>query len=221
MSIALVVIPAASLFAQLPARDLSRYRQFQLGASMAAVAQQARISPEPRVVHQRPALIEELMWQPQPALASTRRDSVRSALFSFYNGQLFRIVVTYEQERTEGLTTEDMIEAVSATYGLALLPVSAILPSWAVIAHNADWTLANWEDSESSIRLMRSAESTFTLVALSKRLDALARVATAEALRLDAQDAPHRQIERQQMLADETRVKMETARRLNKATFQP
>ena len=61
----------------------------------------------------------------------------------------------------------------------------------------------------------------FGLVVLSKRLDTLARVATVEAILLDEQEAPQREIERRQNQTEESRVQQETARRVNKATFRP
>ena len=95
------------------AQDLSKYRDFQLGTSLAAVAQQAGIVPDARVLHQRPQLIQELMWQPPHNLgSSTSGDSVRKVLFSFYNGELFRVVVNYDWDKTEGLTVDDMVEAI-------------------------------------------------------------------------------------------------------------
>lgn len=58
------------------------------------VARQAGISPEPRVVHQRPTLIQELMWLPRSlATAEADGDTVRKVIFTFYNDQLARIVV--------------------------------------------------------------------------------------------------------------------------------
>ena len=101
MSIAWVVISSSVISAQ----DLSRYREFQLGMSLVAVAEQAGITPQARVLDQRPELIQELMWQPPRSLGSSPPgDSVRKILLSFYDGQLFRIVVNYEWDRTEGLT---------------------------------------------------------------------------------------------------------------------
>ena len=103
------------------AQDLSRYREFQLGMNLLAVAKQIDARPsEVRVIHQRPAVIQELEWRPRNALASSREaGSVNEVLFTFYNGELFRMVVSYDQQRTEGLTDQDMIEAISATYGVA------------------------------------------------------------------------------------------------------
>ena len=50
--------------------DLSRYREFQFGMNLLAVAKQAEMQPsEARVIHQRPAVIQELEWRPQRSLA--------------------------------------------------------------------------------------------------------------------------------------------------------
>ena len=59
-----------------------------------------------------------------------------------------------------------------------------------------------------SLILFRSSYlSTFGLVVLSKRLDALARVAMLEATLLDEQEAPQREIERERNQTEENRVK--------------
>lgn len=229
MSAACVVLVTPVMAAQEaprgPAHDLSRYREFQLGTSLVTVAQRADISAEARVIHRRPELIQDVMWLPAPSRvpgASTPGDSARKVLFSFYNDQLFRIVVTYDRDRTEGLTAEDMVEAISATYGIPMLPVTGNRPSSAPAANASDKLLAYWEDSHGSLSLFQSSYlSAFGLVVLSKRLDALARVATVEAILLDEQEAPQREIERQQNQTAESRVKQETARRVNKATFRP
>jgi len=207
------------------AHDLSRYREFQLGMRLATVAQYADITAEARVIHRRPELLQDLMWLPAPSRvpgAATPGDSARKVLFSFYNDQLFRIVVTYDRERTEGLTAEDMVEAISATYGIPMLPMTGKRSSSAPAANASDKLLSYWEDPHSSLSLFQSSYlSAFGLVVLSKRLDTLARVATVEAILLDEQEAPQREIERQQNQTAESRVKQETARRVNKATFRP
>src|SRR5438093_184407 len=99
-------------------QDLSRYRGFQFGMNLLAVAKQADMKPsEARVIHQRPAVIQELEWRPPRSVGLPQADPVKEGLFSFYNGELFRMVVNYDQHRTDGLTDEDMVEAISARYG--------------------------------------------------------------------------------------------------------
>jgi hypothetical protein len=237
ISIAGLLVSAGHLSAQ----DLSRYREFQVGIGLPAVAAQAGISSEEaHVLQLRPALIQELTWQPTRVQLSSDRDPVSTIRFSFYNGQLFRMVVTYDRDRIEGLTAADLIEAISATYGQPTLPATllmnptslapgdrAIAPRSQLVASArrldfGDKFLAHWEDAENSIHLFQSAyQSGFGLTVVSKPLDALARSATADAARLDAQEAPQREIERQQKQKEDHRLRTETARRANKQTFRP
>ena len=59
-----VSIFGSELSTPLPySQDLSRYREFQFGTSLLAVAKQAHMKPsEATVIHQCPALIQELNW---------------------------------------------------------------------------------------------------------------------------------------------------------------
>jgi hypothetical protein len=220
MTIASVVILSAPLVS---APDLSRYRQFQFGTSLAAVTELAGITSEARVLSQRPELIQETMWLPPFASGPTAQgDSARKLLFGFYNDQLFRIVVNYDREKTEGLTVADLVDAISVQYGSATLSATQTVPPQGSGTDFTDTIVAQWEDSQYSISLFRSGYlATFGLVAVSKRLDALVRTASAEAPRLDAQQAPLREISRQQRQMSDERLKQETARLVNKAAFRP
>src|SRR3989475_602164 len=215
-SLAWVVTSSSVISAQ----NLSAYREFQLGMSLVAVAQRAGITTEARVLHQRPELIQELTWQPPRRLGSSPPgDSVRQVLLSFYNGQLFRIVVNYEWDRTEGLTVEDMVEALSVTYGPAATEISSALSR---LNTDSDKIVAHWEGPEYSLNLFRpSSASTFGLVVFSKRLDALAQAASVEAIRLDEHGTPRRAIDRKQKQEDEDHARQAKVRLVNKATFRP
>lgn len=206
----------------LSAQDLSKYREFQLGMSLATAAQQPGVTPEARVPHQRTELIQELTWQPPRGLAtSPPGDSVRKVLLSFYKDQLFRVAVSYEWERTEGLTAEDMIAALSATYGPATLPNPDLIPLLSRGAADSDRILAHWEDAQYSLNLVRpSYASTFGLVMFSKRSDALARAATVQSLWLGDQEASARAIERKRNQDDADHARQEQVRARNKATFR-
>jgi hypothetical protein len=59
------------------------------------------------------------------------------------------------------------------------------------------------------------------MVLYSKNVDALVRTGVTEGLRLDAQEAPLREAERQRKQEQENRVKEETARLANKTGFRP
>jgi hypothetical protein len=219
--------------AHLPnSHDLSMYREFRFGADLLAVAKQAHVKPsEARMIHERPAVIQELAWQAPYKRSSPRADSVKDILFSFYNGELFRIVVTYDPERIAGMTAEDIVEAVSAKYGNATMPVAGIILSSTqfyndggekIISDRTEKIIARWEDTLYSFNLFQpSYQSTFGMVMYSKRLDALARTAIVESVRLDKQEAPRREIERQRKKDEENRGRQEKARQANKAPFRP
>src|SRR5713101_5005751 len=105
----------------LRAQDLSKYRHFTLGMSLTRVLERTdQKMTDVKVIHGRPALVQELNWWP-PNLPGTsfQSDTVEQILFSFYNGELYKISVTYDQTSTEGLTAEDMVKSISAKYGPA------------------------------------------------------------------------------------------------------
>jgi hypothetical protein len=59
------------------------------------------------------------------------------------------------------------------------------------------------------------------MVVFSKRLDILARAAVATAIQLDEQEAPQREVDRQNAAARENRISSEKARVINKPSFLP
>jgi hypothetical protein len=209
-------------------QDRTRYRDFRLGSALTSVAALAKVSAsEAKTLHQRPTLIRELEWR-QPyvmsGLTMTQSDPVQRIVFSFYDDQLFRLVISYDRHRTDGLTDGDMIEAISQTYGVALLQSSSTnvpgLPT--SLAAEFGRPIALWGDADYAVALYRSSfVSEFRVVVTSPRLDALAQTATAEAIRLDERDAPQREADRKQKEAEDTRTAREKARLANKATFKP
>jgi hypothetical protein len=232
LCLAAIVLSAPVISAQ----DLSRYREYQLGMTLAAVATQAGMKPsDARVLHRHPALIEELDWRSGDLSGTLApQDSVRKILFSFHDGQLFRIAVSYNWDRTEGLTVNDMVDAISAMYGLATLEVTDIVPPASRVASSGDKIAAHWEDSQYSLNLFRpSFASTFGLILFSKRLGALARAADVkatrnvelildgEAIQMGQQAGPARATERQRTQESEYDARQAKARRLNKALFRP
>jgi len=177
------------------AQDLSSYRDFQFGMDLGMVAMQAGMNPaEAKTLHQRPALIQELWWQRSFGTSSPQADPIREVVFSFCGGALFRMVVSYDRFGTEGLTDEEMIETISARYGPAVRPVGVIvLFSSSTVYNDHEEVIARWEDSHYSYNLYRSSnQPTFGLLIFSKRLDALAQTAIAQAIQSDNQAAPQR-----------------------------
>jgi hypothetical protein len=207
------------------ADDLSSYRTFHLGMDLPAVARQTGIDlSEARPICLRPALIQELEWTPQRSSASSSpTDPVSVVLFEFYNGELFRILVSYDQGRIEGLTDEDIIERISAKYGTPKRPIATVsIFSSSHLYSRDEKVITRWEDSQYSLNFLRlSYPSTAGMLIFSKRLDPLAHTAMVEAARLDAQEAPQREIDRQKKQNQEKREAGEKARPVNKENFQP
>ena len=204
------------------AGDLSQYRNFQLGTDLATVADQAGAHPsKATVMHSRPILIQELVWRPRPLVWSSETEPVQKVVFSFYDGELFRIVVDYDQYQTAGLTTDDMVEAISATYGMAAKPASPVKTAQERYGDQEE-VLARWQDPEYCFDLIRSSYGrSFMLVGVLKRLEAPAQAAILEATRLDAQEAPQRDAARKAGEEEAARVKLEKSRLVNKPKFRP
>ena len=202
------------------------YREFQLGGDLASVSALAGVAvSEAKIIHQRPALIQELQWRLPYALTSptaTSPDPVQQIVFSFYSDQLFRLVIDYDRNRTEGMTDADMIDAVSSAYGSMSKMSQKSRVASSQVAEESGTRVARWGDADYSVVLYRSPyASGFRMIVTSLRLDALARTAEAKAVRLDERDAPKREIARQKKEADDTRAAQEKARLANKAAFRP
>ena len=210
----------------LDAQDLSRYRDFELGSNVSSVVTMSGArAAEVKVVHGRPAMIQELVWRPQYTMRSPRvvADPVREVAFSFYNDRLFRIVITYERDRTEGLTNQDLIDVLSATYGVPVIP-SARRAGPASRRGEVDEsiTVAQWEDPDHRLTLSRGTyPMLFRLQLVSRNLDDLAQTAAIEAIRLDDREAPQREADRLKTDISDARAAQEKARLANKATFRP
>ncbi len=171
------------------------------------------------VLYERPALIEELTWLPiQPYDLSRPAEPVDQILFSFYNGALYRMLVTYDSSATKGLTDEDMIRVVSAKYGGATRPVAVVNFPTNPSYHATEKVIARWEDSQYSLNLFRSSGSdTFALVMFTKQLDAQAGVSIAESVKLEQEEAPQKQAARVKKAADD----LEGERQKNIKTLRP
>jgi hypothetical protein len=217
----LIALVMTLLFAPLiHGQDLSRYRKFSLGTSLADLSKQVGpYSQETTLAHERPAVIQEVtFWPLSPSRSAVGLEPVSQILFSFYNGELYRILVTYDRDAIQGLTDDDMVKAISARYGTATRYYPEInFPTNDVYAPTHE-VIARWQDSQSSVNLFRSSLSDgFELLIFSKQVNAQAEDAIAESVKLDKQEAPQMEIARQQKEAND----LEGAREKNKKVFRP
>jgi hypothetical protein len=218
LALGLVVCGTAS------AQEMSRYRDYALESSVAAVrAQSGALAGETRTLHQRPATIQELKWR-APYITDTSKpvDPVRELAFTFYNDALYQIVVYYNRDRTEGLTNSDILDALSAIYGKPEIASPGTRTTTLVSSFPESVVVARWDSPESQVSLLRGSYAPeFRLVLISKALSARAANAIDEAARLNTLEAPQREAAQRQMEADDAQSALEKKRSDNKATFRP
>jgi hypothetical protein len=210
------------------AQERGDYRQFRLGSSVAAVSSltDARAS-DLRIIHERPALLQDLSWRPRYAAGTPipNLDPVDDIVFSFYNDQLFRIAVSYDNTRTAGLTREDLISALSNDYG-APTTVATVRAgrstARAYDAYGALALIAEWQRGQTKVTLSQGTYgSGYSLSIVAVPVETLARTAHAAAVVMDAREAPAREAALAKKQEEDARVEQERARTTNKEAFRP
>jgi hypothetical protein len=209
----------------LHAQSLSSYRAFDLGSNLAAVSSATGVAPSAaKTVHQRPALLQDLEWRPSRwGTGANATDPVERISFSFYNDQLFRIVVDYSHDRTEGMTQADMIEALAAVYGAVLPKTTRAGRVASQVETESGAPFARWADAEYSVVLYQTSSyrPTFRVIVTDGPRAELARKADGDAQRLDVQEAPQREVARQNKDRADQEAAAAKARSTNKDVFQP
>jgi hypothetical protein len=210
-----------SLVPGLSAADLAEYRGFRLGMNLQAYAKLANVDASQAIVlHRKPALLEQMTWYPELTSESSQPDPVRSGVFSFCNGSLYRVLISYDDSKTEGLTAEDLTNSLSG-YGAPTHPGTDLSIVLEGVMENAS-VVAQWEDSDSLLRLVRiSYRGRIALLLTAKRAYAVAEQAMVKAKEIEAQDAPARDAARQKQEADDARSALGKARAVNKPNFRP
>src|SRR5258706_9206502 len=140
-------------------QDFSKYRNFSLGTNLTAVLKHTdQRLVDVKATRDGSLLFQELTWRPASGIGvSYRSESVDELVFSFYKGELYKMVVTYERASTEGLTADDMVKSISAKYGPATSIALEIDPAGQYELRQKP--VASWEDSQYSFNLVRSSFS--------------------------------------------------------------
>jgi hypothetical protein len=217
----LVVVGSAS------AQDLEVYREFRLGSSVAAVSSlTAPRASDLRVIHERPALLQDLSWRPRYSARSPipNVDPVDEIVFSFYNDQLFKIAVRYDDTRTIGLTRQDIIGALSTSYGAPtrVSTAQARPDARSYDAYDTVALVAEWQRGETTATLSQGGyNSSFRLVIVAVPVEALAGTAHAAAVAMDAREAPARDAARVKKQEEDALAAEARARTTNKGAFRP
>jgi hypothetical protein len=204
----------------LQGQELAKYRGFSLGTSLADVLKlSGQKLADVKTLHARPALIQELSWWPGSSPgASARPDSVEEILFSFSDGELYKISVTYERASTQGLTVKDMVSSISEKYGPPTNVESEI-----DVASNKGYDtkpgpVAAWQDSQYSFELVRASYTDrLGLSIYSKAANAAAELSIAQAVKLEEQERPEREASQKKRDADD----LAATREKNQKSFRP
>ena len=170
--------------------------------------------------------MQDLEWRPSHWIdgsIAASSDPVDQILFSFYDDQLFRIVVDYAHDRTEGMTGADIIEGISAVDGSPLLRTSRAGRVASQLETESGSPVARWGDAEHAIVLYQTTSygAAYRLLVTDIRLEGLARKAESQAVRLENQEAPANEVARQKKERDDGRAAAAKARTANKGAFRP
>ena len=225
MSSARIVVLATGVFLGVQvasAQDLSRYRGYTLDSSLESViASSGARADRATTLHRRPATIQELEWRAPYSGVGAVADPVKEIAFSFYNDALYQLTVSYDREKTAGLTNKDLVDSLSVTYGTPT-PRSAGNRAGRLMAPADTVVVAQWEDGSASVTLLKDLYSPlFQLRLVSKPLMTLALGAIREATRLDAIEAPRAAAALRDKTAADEKAALDKTRTQNRATFKP
>jgi len=171
-----------------------RYRRFTIGSSVDVV--RAAVGPLARQVEvrfDRPFTLHRLTWRPAfPAAARDQaNDSTREIVFDFVGNQLYRMTVSYDERKTEGLTHADVLASLEDTFGPSSVRNGTGRGGVSVVGDAM--ILAQWRtgDDEGSLRHFDGSNS-YQLRLSSMALESAARVAETRAIALEARQTPGR-----------------------------
>lgn len=221
--VALSAIVAVVAACTVAAAEFSKYREFDLGSSVAAVVAVTKTADRDlKTIHSRPALLQDVVWQPRYMSGApvADRSSINEIAFNFVDDRLFRMTVTYDRSRTNGLTNADMIAALTDVYGPASNPTTP--PRARDEDERLVTVLAQWQQADTHLVLQRiDYNDSFSLVITSLPLEAIARKARTTAVVLEAREAPAREAAVAKKRAEDQRAAEEQARTANKKVFKP
>jgi hypothetical protein len=204
----------------LRAQDFSKYHGVSFGLNLPGILKYTgQKMADVKVVHAEPALIQEVTWWPPSSYGTAAQaEPVREIVFSLYNGELYKMSITYDRASTQGLTTQDMVKAVTAKYGpVTSVPLAIDAPANDRYELRAK-SVASWEDSQYEVDLVRSAfTDDFGLIICVKRINGDAELAIREAVKLEEQERPMREAARRQKETDD----LDATRQKNRKIFQP
>jgi hypothetical protein len=172
------------------------------------------------ILHARPAMIQQLTWRPNQFFTGRTGapEALAEMVLTFHLGQLARVVATYDRDRTEGLTNADLRDSFTTIYGASML-----VPTPGGVRSSGDpEIIGQWGDGETLVVLLREAfPRRITVTVSSVAADRLLQDALASGARLDATEAPTRDMVRRLSEELTQRRRDEQSRLDNKSAFKP
>jgi hypothetical protein len=221
----LAAIVLAASATPLAAQGRPHYRAYAMGDSLLAISRQVGLpiidaTTTPAVS----GTVQELRWHARHVRRGTAPsgDPVDRLVFSFYEHRLFRVVVDYAPDRTDGMTESDMVAAVSAIYGSPLRRTLASSEGALVPARPAETVIAEWTRGDQSVALLAlQGHTAFRLIVVSSALQGLAREAGAREAPVDRPDWPSIEAARTRATLLGAEPLRQITRRANVASFVP
>jgi hypothetical protein len=135
---------------------------------------------------------------------------------------LFRIVIDYAPDRTEGMTEADMVAAVSAVYGTPRRRTLATAEDPAAPVRPVETVIAQWISGDQSVALLAlQGRTAFRVIVASAGLQTLARASGALEGPVDRPDWPSIEAARARSALIGGEPPWQVTRRLNLASFVP
>jgi hypothetical protein len=175
-------------------------------------------------VHVRPSLIQQLTWRPNQSFTgrTAKPDAMAEMVLTFHLGRLARLVATYDRDRTEGLTDADLTDSFTAIYGPSMLVPTPIATRAGAKSSGQPEILGQWGDGETLVVLWREVYPPRVKLTVSSIAgNRLLQDAIASSVRLDAVEAPTRDMVRRASDELTRHRRAEQSRVDNKAAFKP
>jgi hypothetical protein len=223
--LAVQVVSAVASASLAAAQDRPRYRTYAMGDSPVTISRQIGLPMmEATSTPAASGTVQELRWHARYVRRGTEPtgDPVDRMVFSFHEHRLFRIVVDYAPDRTEGMTEADMVAAVSALYGSPRRRTIASTEHAQAPARPADSVVAEWISGDQAVALLALQGGTaFRVIVVSSALQTLARASGAREAPTDRPDWPSIEAGRALALLNGPEPMWQVARRRNVASFVP
>ena len=223
LTIAALVLATSS--SRAIAQGRSQYRTYAMGDSLLAISRQiGQPLMDATSTPAAPGAVQELRWHAGYVRrgAAPAVDPVDRLVFSFYEHRLFRIVIDYAPDRTEGMTAADMVAAVSELYGSPRRRTLATTEDAAAPVPPLETVIAQWISGDQSVVLLAlQGQTTFRVIVVSSGLQTLARASGAREAPVDRPDWPSIEAARTRASLIGGEPPWQTTRRLNVASFVP